>query len=114
MEAKEFNNFVRPNVELVTCIVHGHSVVVAVSEQWVRKDSSAIPDILLHSLGRLTENGVVLRHSEIICQAISCGKESGKSRSKIPTKWPQPRGRGRICRTRGRDAGREQRTTPAG
>ena len=76
MEAKEFNNFVRPNVELVACIVHGHSVVLAVSEQWVCKDSSAIADILFHSLGRLTENGVDLRHSEIICQADNTSRES--------------------------------------
>ncbi|CAE7660716.1 unnamed protein product [Symbiodinium sp. CCMP2592] len=76
MEAKEFSNFVRPNIELVACIVHGHTVVLATSEQWVCKDSSAMADIILHSLGRLTESGIDLRQCEILCQADNTARES--------------------------------------
>ena len=70
--SKEMGGFIRPCMDMTTVLVHGRYVLMALSEQWVRKDSSWCAELLAYTLGRLDDD---LREAEVIIQADNCSRE---------------------------------------
>lgn len=54
--SKEMGGFIRPCMDMTTVLVHGRYVLMALSEQWVRKDSSWCAELLAYTLGRLDDD----------------------------------------------------------
>lgn len=70
--SKEMGGFIRPCMDMTTVLVHGRYVLMALSEEWVRKDSSWGTELLAYTLGRLGDD---LREAEVIIQADNCSRE---------------------------------------
>lgn len=47
--SKEMGGFIRPCMDMTTVLVHGRYVLMALSEQWVRKDSSWCAELLAYT-----------------------------------------------------------------
>ena len=76
MQSKDLQGLNRPSLEMTACIVHGHCVILAISDPRLHKDSSAICDLVAHTLGRLSNGGCDLRRAEFILQADNTARES--------------------------------------
>lgn len=70
--SKEFDKYIRPSMDLTCCIVHGKFLLLAMSEPWVRKDSSWCTELTAHCLESL---GGDLRHCDLVLQADNCSRE---------------------------------------
>ena len=75
MQSKELHGMTRPSLEMVGSLVHGHCLILTISDPRVHKDSSAICDILSHTLNRLALSGVDLRRAEFLLQADNTSRE---------------------------------------
>ena len=71
--SKEFDKLIRPTMDMTCAICHGHYMCLALSEPWVKKDSSWSPDLTAHVLEQLGGN---LRNVEVVLQADNCSRET--------------------------------------
>lgn len=71
--SKEFDEFIRPTMDMTCAICHGHYMCLALSEPWVKKDSSWSVDLTAHVLEQLGGN---LRNVEVVLQADNCSRET--------------------------------------
>ncbi|CAJ1449087.1 unnamed protein product [Effrenium voratum] len=72
--SKEFSGFIRPAMDMHCCIIHGHDVVLALSEPFLPKDSNWCSDLVSHCLHRLSEH-TDLRCCELILQCDNTTRE---------------------------------------
>lgn len=72
---KEFSGVVRPSMDFSAMISHGHCLLFALSEPWVKKDSSWCSELLCHSLNLLSARGLDLRSTEVCLQADNTSRE---------------------------------------
>ena len=68
----DHHKYIRPGMDLTCCIVHGKFLLLAMSEPWVRKDSSWCTELTAHCLDRL---GGDLWHCDLVLQADICARE---------------------------------------
>lgn len=73
--SKEFSGVVRPSMDFSAMISHGHCLLFALSEPWVKKDSSWCSELLCHSLNLLSARGLDLRSTEVYLQADNTSRE---------------------------------------
>ena len=73
--SKEFSGVVRPAMDFSAMISHGHCLLLALSEPWVKKDSSWCSELLCHSLHVLSARGLDLRSVECHLQADNTCRE---------------------------------------
>ena len=73
VNSKQFSSFVRPCMDMVAAITHGHHTILALSEPWVKKDSSFTCELFCHSLHMIPGD---LRDGEILLQADNCSREN--------------------------------------
>lgn len=72
--SKEFSSFLRPSLDCYAAILHGHGVFVALSEPFMRKDSSFCCDVINHVLHRFAAF-CDLREYEIVIQSDNTCRE---------------------------------------
>ena len=72
--SKEMASFIRPNLDMTASIVHGHAVILALSEPFVPKDSNWCADLISHSLHSISSN-LDLRGAEVIVQSDNTCRE---------------------------------------
>ena len=71
--SKELSGFLRPAMDCTTVIVHGHLVLNALSEPYLRKDSSWSTELLSHAIHSLPLD---LRSAEVAIQSDNCSRET--------------------------------------
>ena len=71
--SKELSSFIRPAMDCTAVIAHGHSCLVALSEPFVRKDSSWTIELLSHAVHLLDWDP---RSAELIIQSDNCSRET--------------------------------------
>ena len=76
MQSKDLEGLQRPSLEMTACIAHGRCLVLAVGGPRIHKDSSAMCDIVLHTLNRLACSGLDLRRCELVLQTDNTSRES--------------------------------------
>ena len=76
MQSKDLQGLQRPSLEMTACIAHGHSLLLAIGDPRIHKDSSAICDIVSHMLHKLSAAGTDLRRCEVILQADNTARET--------------------------------------
>lgn len=52
--SKDFAEFIRPTMDMTAAIMHGHHMLLGISEGWVKNDSSWIAELIAHSLSLVT------------------------------------------------------------
>lgn len=76
MSAKDFSGFIRPCLDCTAAITHGHGIVIALSEPFVKKDSSWSIDVIahVHALSQVAQRHD-LRQMEVVLQADNTSRE---------------------------------------
>ena len=75
-ESKDFANFNRPKLHLNGLIVHGHFVMISMSDPNVKKDSSGTIDIIAAALTKLHKKGVILKNMHVVLQLDNTSREN--------------------------------------
>ncbi|CAE7465830.1 unnamed protein product [Symbiodinium natans] len=74
--SKELSTYIRPTMDVMGCLVHGHSCFLALSEPFLPKGSSFCADLVLHCLHRLARHGLDLRGVALHLQSDNTSKET--------------------------------------
>ena len=74
--SKEWGQFVRPNLDLTACIIHGHAVMLTATWPWVEKAASLNIDICAHALSHVAAAGTDTRNCQFLLQADNTSRES--------------------------------------
>ena len=74
LQAKEFAGLLRPSMDCHAAICHGRGLVLALSEPFLRKDSSWCVEILAHCIHMISRTQDV-RGLEVILQADNTARE---------------------------------------
>ena len=82
--SKEMAAFVRPTMDMVACLAHGHGVWMIPTLPHVAKDSSLTVDILTHVLHSLAERGVDCRTVDFRLQSDNTTRET---KNNVTLRW---------------------------
>ena len=74
-QSKEFSSCIRPSLDATAVIVHGHMILVALSEAFTRKDSSWCCELLYHAIHRLSLK-MDVREIDFTLQSDNCIRET--------------------------------------
>ena len=75
MRSKQLDGFQRPRLHVAGLLMHGHHLLVSVSEANVRKDANTCLELVAHSLTRLKQTGWDLTRTTYRLQCDNTSRE---------------------------------------
>ena len=73
-QSKELSGCIRPCMDATAVIAHGYGILMALSEPFVRKDSSWSCELIAYVVNQISETSDI-RKMELICQADNTSRE---------------------------------------